>query len=293
VRILDDFSVGLRENVPPGVTIVEGDVRQADLCRQACQSVDTVFHLAARVTIRQSVETFFEDAQTNLMGTLTLLRAASAAQARRFIFASSMGVYADSPDGAPVSEAHPTEPLSPYGISKLAAEKYALMMGPILGLEPVALRFFNTYGTRQGYSPYVGVTTIFLTNILKGKPCTIFGDGNQCRDFVHVSDIAAACALAADAPQAVGQVMNVGSGIGTTVNQLAALIKACLGKGDFVYAERDTMELLHSVADITKAKTLLGYEPRGALEARLPELVEYVRGRTNGPNQKKRERSPT
>jgi len=282
VRALDDLSTGSRENLADGVTLLEGDVCDPEACARACEGTDTVFHLAARVTIRHSVETFLADAQTNLMGTLRLLRAAGAAGVRRFILASSMAVYADAPDPTPVPETHPTEPLSPYGISKLAAEKYIMMMGPRLGLEPVVLRFFNTYGTRQKYSPYVGVATIFVTRILEGKPCLIFGDGEQCRDFIHVADIVAACTLAADAPKAVGQALNVGTGAGTSVNQLAEMIRQALGRGEFGHVDEHPAELRYSVACVDKARELLGYEPKGVLAERIAEVVDYVSSQVGG-----------
>jgi len=279
VRVLDDLSTGQRDNVPAGATFVEGDILDPAACEAACANVDTVYHLAARVTIRHSVETFLDDATTNLMGTLRVLQAAARAGVRRFVLASSMGVYSDSPTGEPVPESHPTEPLSPYGISKLAAEKYVLMMGPSLGLEPVVLRFFNTYGSRQGYTPYVGVATIFVTRILRGEPCTIFGDGEQRRDFVHVSDVARACALAGLSSEAPGRILNVGTGRGTSVKELAAAIGDHLGAGEFSQAPVDRTELRHSVANIDRAREILGYEPRETLEEKLPELVADIRSR--------------
>ncbi len=277
IRILDDFSTGCRENIGFDADMVAGDIADADLCQEALEGVDTVFHLAARVSIRHSLETFVEDARTNLMGTLNVLRAAGQAGVRRFIFASSMGVYADSPDQRPIDEDHPARPLSPYGISKLAAEKYLLMMAPKMGIEPVVLRLFNTYGTRQAYTPYVGVITIFVTRILQGRPCRIYGDGNQCRDFCHVSDVVRAFVLAAHSPRAGGEIFNIGSGTGTTVNRLAQLIAGILGGGEFVHVNRDESELRYSVPIITKAQQRLGYRPQQRLSQALGEVIEALR----------------
>ncbi len=279
VRILDDLSSGSRDNVVSGAEFIEGDVRILEVARAACEEVDCVFHLAARVSIRHSIETFRADADTNLMGTLTMLEAAGAAGVPRFVHASSMAVYSDAAEGALVNEEHPAQPLSPYGLSKLAGEQYVFMMGPRLGLDPVVLRLFNTYGSRQGYTPYVGVITIFLTNILAGKPCTIFGDGNQRRDFVHVADVAEAFRLAAESGPAVGHAINIGSGRGTTVNDLTALVESMLGEASITREPAHATELRNSVADISKAKQLLGYRPEGTLEERLPEVIGYLKSR--------------
>ena len=276
VTALDNFSTGSHENVHRDVVVVDADIADAQACARACARVDTVFHLAARVAVRQSVRSFVDDARTNLMGTLHVLRAAGSAGVRRFVFASSMAVYADAPDPAPVDEAHPAEPLSPYGIGKLAAEKYVLTMGPALGLEPVVLRVFNTYGPRQRYSPYVGVVTIFVTRIAQGKRCTIFGDGEQRRDFVHVHDVADAFVLAADAPMARGEVINIGSGVVTSVNQLAALVREVLGRGEFAHEPPHPAELRYSVADIAKASALLAYHPRRTLGDEIQHVVQNV-----------------
>lgn len=279
VRVLDNLSVGKREHLPPQAEFFYGDVLDREAVQRCCEGIDTVFHLAARVTIRRSVETFVEDARTNILGTLTLLQAAGEAHVRRFILASSMAVYADAPRKTPVGEDHPTEPISPYGIGKLAAERYVLQMGPVLGLEPVVLRFFNTFGPRQGFTPYVGVVTIFTEKILRGEACTIFGDGRQCRDFVDVEDVAWACRLAADAPHAVGEAINIGSGRGTTVLDLAELLRQRLGGGTFVHAPPHPVELRYSVAKIEKARRLLGYVPRYHLAERIDGVIADIRQR--------------
>lgn len=282
VKVLDNLSTGRRDNVPKEVELLVGDICDDELCSQACSIVDTLFHLAARVTVRQSVTEFVPDAEVNLLGTLRLLRAAGAAKVRRFVLASSMAVYDDGLPGKLVSEDHPKRPRSPYGLSKLAAEQYLALMAPILGLQPVILRFFNTYGPRQSFTPYVGVLTIFVTQWLKGEPCAIFGDGAQQRDFVHVEDVARACALAADAPDAVGKIFNVGTGRGLTVNDLAATIQKELRGGVIEYAPAHPAELRYSVADISLAKRCLGYEPKHELARDLPEIIAGIRTRLEG-----------
>lgn len=281
VRVLDDLSVGRRENVPAGCELIEGSVLDDDALRAAFDGVDAVCHEAARVSIRDSVERFCEDAETNLLGTLKALRAAGRAKVKRFVLASSMAVYADSSARVPVTESHPVEPASPYGVTKLAAERATLLVGRQLGLEPVALRYFNTFGTRQAFTPYVGVITIFATQLLAGRPITIFGDGSQTRDFVHVSDVARANLLALTSPGAPGGVFNVGSGRGTTVREVAALLQERLhpdaSDGWLRHEPARAEELQHSVADVSAARAALGYTPRTDLRAQLPEVIEHLR----------------
>jgi UDP-glucose 4-epimerase len=277
VRIVDDFSTGRSENVDPRCEVIRADVADHDALSRAMVGADVVFHLAARVTIRGSVDQFEADARTNLMGTLAVLAVAGQQHVRRVICASSMAVYADSPDGRLVSEDHPQQPISPYGISKLAAEKYALLMGPRLGVEPVVLRFFNTYGPRQGYTPYVGVITIFVHRLLENQDLVIFGDGNQLRDFVHVSDIVQANLLATEADVA-GQVFNVGTGIPTSVRQIADMLRQTIRpEAGVTYEAARLEELRCSVADISKARRLLGYEPKCRLPEQLKQVIEYGR----------------
>ncbi|MBN1345139.1 MAG: NAD-dependent epimerase/dehydratase family protein [Phycisphaerae bacterium] len=282
VRVLDDFSTGREENVDPRCEVIRADVSDHDALRRGMDGAEVVFHLAARVTIRGSVDCFEADARTNLMGTLAVLGVAGERHVRRLVFASSMGVYADAGEGQLTTEEHPQEPISPYGISKLAGEKYVLQLSPRLGVEPVALRFFNTYGTRQGYTPYVGVITIFINKLLRGEGLTIFGDGRQCRDFVHVSDIVQANLLAMET-RAVGEVFNVGTGRSTSVLDVAALLRGMLRPEASVRHEpAREEELRHAVADVGKARRLLGYEPRSRLEDRIGEVIEYSRSGGEG-----------
>ncbi len=277
VRVLDDLSTGDRRHVSSSAEFVEGSILSDARCREACSGADTVFHLAAKVTIRHSLETYCEDAETNLVGTLKLFRAAAAGGVRRFVFASSMGVYGDCAEGTPVDEDHAQVPLSPYGVSKLAAERDLLLLGSRAGVEPVILRLFNTYGTRQGYTPYVGVLTIFITRLLAGQACTIFGDGEQRRDFIHVADVARAFRLAADAPGAPGGIFNVGTGRGTSINELSALLEGRFPGAKFVHAPTDESEIRNSIADIGRARATLGFGDCRALADTIHEVIEYIR----------------
>lgn len=280
VRALDDLSVGRAEHVPAGCELVRGSVLDEGALTDAAAGVDAVAHLAARVSVRGSMEGFVDDARVNLLGTLETLRAAHRAGARRFVFASSMAVYADSPDGAPVTESHPLDPASPYGIHKLAAEREVLLVGRHLGVEAVALRYFNVFGPRQALTPYVGAATIFVTRLLRNEALTVFGDGLQTRDFVHVGDVARATVLALAEPAAVGGVFNVGSGRGTTVRSLAAMLTERLCPGArWEQAPARPEEIRHSVADISRARASLGYAPATDLAAQLDEVIASVRER--------------
>jgi UDP-glucose 4-epimerase len=277
VRVLDDLSVGKRENVPADCEFVQGNILDRTVVDSAVQGVTHICHEAARVTIRGSIEKFYEDAETNLMGTLQLLKSAAKNKVHRFIYASSMAVYADSKQPVPVDETYSQVPASPYGIAKLAAEQYVLMLGHELGLQPAVLRYFNTFGIRQTFTPYVGVITIFVTQLLKKSGITIFGDGEQRRDFVHVSDIVKANLLALENENAVNKIFNVGTGRGTSVNELAAmLISKIYPDAKIQHELARAEELRYSIADISKARNLLGYVPETNLSAQISEVIQYL-----------------
>ena len=275
VVVLDDLSMGRHANVPDGAQLVVGNVCSASDTRAALHGCDIVFHEAARVSVRSSFKDFYEDAETNFMGTLNLLRCCAGSAVRKFVYASSMAVYADSAEPRPIRESHPTEPLSPYGVAKLAAEKYCQQLTTDSGIDCHVLRYFNTFGPGQTFTPYVGVITIFIRKLLQGEAPTIYGDGEQRRDFVHVDDIVAANLLAMKSGIAHG-VFNVGTGKATSVNEIAALLCARLAPGIApIHVAAHRGELRYSIADINHIATALDYAPSASLDSRIDEVIEF------------------
>jgi UDP-glucose 4-epimerase len=278
VTVLDDLSMGKVENVPEGARLVRGDVRAPADVEAALEGVDIVFHEAARVSIRSSVKEFYPDADINFMGTLNVLRGCAGHGVKKFVFASSMAVYADSPAPDPIGEGHATEPLAPYGIAKLAAEKYCLQLAGDMGIACNVLRYFNTYGPGQTFTPYVGVITIFIRALLEGRAPVVFGDGEQKRDFVYVDDIVAANVLAMKAGPARG-IFNVGTGRATSVNQVAELL--CRRIDPRLRPQHGPAhpgELRYSIADVSAARKALGYRPSATLEEKIDEVIAFYQG---------------
>lgn len=277
VIVVDNLVMGSAEKVPAGAKLIVGDVRDKAIMAQALEGVDAVFHQAAKVTIRASVEGFYDDAENNIMGTLSVLDALKGSSVKKLIFASSMAVYADSPTPNPINEEYLTEPISPYGISKLTGEKYCFNTTANMGIDCVALRYFNTYGPGQTFTPYVGVITIFIKMLLKGKKPVIFGDGEQKRDFVYVGDIVQGNLLALNS-NVTQQIFNIGTGKATSVNEIAQLLCEHISPSITpTHAEERTGELRYSIADISKAQKILGYAPVGNLQNELDAIIAHVK----------------
>ncbi len=276
VKCFDNLSVGVRENVPDGAELVVGDIMDYNSMVDAMRGSEYVFHLAARVSIRRAVEEFIDDADINILGTLNALKAARDCDSRRFIYASSMAVYGN-PEYTPQDEKHPTNPTSPYGVSKLASEHYIRQLSKLWGLEANICRFFNTYGVKQTPSPYVGVITIFCKRLFAGESPTIFGDGEQVRDFTHVSDIAMGAYLAATG-DAAASTFNLGTGIGTSVNDIAKLLIERINPEIVpVHAPEQPGEPGDSVADLSHSRKVLGYDPRWKIGEKIEEVIEWNR----------------
>ncbi|MFH0825700.1 MAG: NAD-dependent epimerase/dehydratase family protein, partial [Pseudomonadota bacterium] len=277
--VLDNLSVGLRERVPREAFFIEGDLQDATLMHRIVKDygIDAICHLAARVSIRDSISNFYEDAKTNVIGTLNLLRAALSGSVWKFVFASSMAVYADSPSPTPINEDAVTAPISPYGISKLTSEQYIMNLLSHEGRNWTVLRLFNTYGPGQGFTPYVGVITIFTTKLMRGESPCIFGDGRQIRDFVYVGDVVHAFLQALQRSH-TGGVFNIGSGIPRSVNDVAEVLKRNINPTiPIQYGPRQWGEIIHSIADISKARAVLGYAPTARFEEKIDEIIETIK----------------
>ena len=257
---------------PPGVTGIEGDVRDARAVDEAVEGVDVVFHQAAIVSVDRSIDEPVESHTVNATGTLRVLEAARRHGAR-VVAASSAAVYGD-PEGVPVAETAPLEPTSPYGLNKLALDHYLRLYHDLYGLDTVALRYFNVYGPGQTGGDYAGVIEAFLRAARSGEPLTVHGDGDQTRDFVHVDDVVRANLLAAET-DAVGAAYNVGTGESVTVRGLADRIRRAVGSDSpVVHGDARDGDIRHSRADLTQAREGLGYRPTVDLGEGLATLVD-------------------
>ena len=284
VRVLDNLTTGFMENLEPFLGDIEfkqGDVRDLDTLQDVMDGVEVVFHQAAMVSVPKSVEDPIEAAMVNDIGTLHVFEAARRTGARRVVFASSCAVYGDLPH-LPKTETMETRPLSPYAAGKLHGETYAFLYSDLYGLDVVCLRYFNVYGPKQDpTSPYSGVISIFLDRAVRGELPTIFGDGEQFRDFVYVADVVQANLLAAYRDNITGTVINIGTGNSVTVNSLWETISQFAGvEGEPERAEERPGDIRESVADISLARELLTYEPQYSLEEGLELTWEWYRSKS-------------
>ncbi len=269
VRVVDNGFSGSRQRVADvldDIEWIDGDVRDNQTMRRACRGVDVVLHQAAIPSVAQSVEDPELTNEVNLGGTLNTLLAARDAGVRRVVLASSSAVYGNRP-GIPKAETQPTEALSPYAAQKLGAETYCQVWHSLYGVETVALRYFNVFGPGQDpRSEYAAAIPRFIQALLAGETLTIFGDGEQKRDFVYVSNIVDINLRAATAPQAAGLIMNAGAGHGVTINQLVDSLSQIAGRGiQAVHAAPRPGEVRESVADISLMREALAYEPAVSL----------------------------
>jgi UDP-glucose 4-epimerase len=278
VRVLDNFSTGNRANLADlldDVEVVEGELRSYERVHAATRGVEVVFHLGALPSVPRSVQDPLTTSAVNVEGTLNVLLAARDEGVRRVVFASSSSVYGNSGELPRVESAH-SDPISPYGVSKLAAERYCVSFSRVYELETVALRYFNVFGPNQDpTSQYSAVIPLFVTAVAAGRPISIYGDGEQRRDFTYVENIVQANLLAAEAPKANGAVINIATGRAMSVNELAEAIGSIVGRP----VERNLQperagDVRDSWADTTLAEQLLGWRPSIDLESGIERAVE-------------------
>jgi nucleoside-diphosphate-sugar epimerase len=281
VRVLDNFSTGHRRNLADlDVELVEGDLRSYERVAAAMRSVELVFHQGALPSVPRSVQDPITTNEVNAGGTLNVLLAARDAGARRVITASSSSLYGDLP-GMPRKESQRLQPLSPYAVSKLAAEQYSVAANRVYGLETVALRYFNVFGERQDpLSGYAAVIPKFIRQLLGGEKVTVFGDGSTSRDFTYVANVVQANLQAASAKSVQGQVMNIAMGDSHTLNELVSTLGELMDISiEPDYGPPRAGDVPESQADITLARRLLGYEPRVDFVEGLRRTVDWVAAR--------------
>jgi UDP-glucose 4-epimerase len=286
VVVIDNLDTGGLEKIARHHTskrfcFIKGDIRDFNLVKETIKDVDVVFHEAALASVTLSVKDPILANEVNVTGTLNLLKASSDLGVKRFIYASSAAVYGDTRSPRKREDMTPN-PGSPYGISKLAAENYVRIFFKLYGLETVSLRYFNVYGSRQRFDlqfAYGGVITIFTNRLLEDMPPIVFGNGEQTRDFVYVTDVVEANMLALKGKNAVGETFNIGTGLSISVNQVAETLKEIMNKKELknIRAPSRPADSQHVYADINKAQRILGFHPKVSLKDGLTQLVEWYR----------------
>ena len=271
VRVVDNFSTGPRAQLSDRAEVIDGDIRQLASIRGAFDGVDCVFHVAALARVPLSIDKPIETHMVNVVGTLNVLTAARDASVRRLIYSGSSSVYGDQPT-LPLREAMTPNPLNPYALQKLTGEQYTRLFNRLYGLETLTLRYFNVYGPRMSREgAYVTVISEFLRQRIAGKPLTIQGDGEQSRDFTHVSDVVRANLLATDCEVADGRALNIGQGRDVTINRIAEMIG-----GPTVHTPPRPGDARHTLADYSQSERVLGWRPQVAIEQGIAELKKLA-----------------
>lgn len=282
VRGVDNFATGKRENLQeilPRIDFREADILDLDAMHKACAGVDYVLHQAAIPSVPKSVLDPIGSNRANVDGTVNVLVAARDAKVKRVVYAASSSAYGDTPT-LPKHEAMTPDPISPYAVAKLASERYMISFFRCYGLETVSLRYFNIFGPHQDpSSQYSGVLAKFISQMLRGEQPTIFGDGEQSRDFTYIDNAVEANLLACHASsQAAGKVFNVATGRRVTLNETFQLLRGMTSyKGQPNYGPERGGDIKHSLADISQAEKCLGYKPKVGFEAGLRKTVEWYR----------------
>ncbi len=284
VVIVDNLSTGFRENINPGAKFYRVDIRSKkieEIFKK--EKIETLCHHAAQIDVRKSVEDPIHDARINIEGTLNLLSNCIKYKTKKVIFASTGGALYGEQDYFPADEKHPERPLSPYGIAKLAIEKYLYFYKEVFGLNYISLRYANVYGPRQNPWGEAGVVAIFTKKLLSGEKTIINGDGKQTRDFVYVKDVVKANLSALNYPKS--DYFNIGTGIESDVNNIFRLLKEKTdSKQKEIHGPAKPGEQKRSVLDYSKAKKLLGWSPQYSLEKGIEETVKYYQEKNSHKN---------
>ena len=278
VTVLDNLSSGYESNLRPfpAVRFFKGDVRDPEAVATALEGADVVFHLAASVGNKRSIDDPVTDAEINVLGTIRILEAARKYGVRKIVVTSSAGIFGELKT-LPIREDHQVEPDSPYGCTKLCQEKLCLAYAKLYGIDAVALRYFNVYGPNQRFDAYGNVIPIFAFSMLRGEPITIFGDGEQTRDFIHVDDVVQANIKAARTPSVTGA-YNIASASRITINELVRLLEQASGITPKVsHGPERPGDVRHSLADISKAQAAFGFSPIVGLEEGLRDYMRWAK----------------
>lgn len=282
VRVIDDLSTGYLKNlqhIESRIDFIQASVADSGTLSRALEDVELIFHEAAIPSVPRSVDRPIETHEASVNATFKLLLAARDQKVRRVVYAASSSAYGDQPE-LPKREDMRPAPLSPYAVAKLVGEYYGQVFTNVYGLETVSLRYFNVFGPRQDPgSQYSGVISRFMSALINGEQPMIYGDGGQSRDFTYVSNVVDANLRAAESTGAVGQVMNIANGRQVTLNELLEMMKRLTGKTAVVakYEPVRTGDVRHSLADISLARSLLGYEPKVGLEEGLRLTFDWWR----------------
>ena len=283
VRVADNLATGHRHNLAhlPTVEFLEGDVADMAFATRAVAGIDYVLHQAAIPSVPKSVKDPATSNRANIDGTLNVLLAARDAAVKRLVFAGSSSEYGDS-ETLPKREDMPSNPLSPYALQKVTGTEYCRMFTRLYGFETVVIRYFNVFGPRQDPgSPYSGVISLFATALIEGRQPVIYGDGEQTRDFTYVANVVDGVLRACEAPKAPGEAINVACGTRISLNELLRTMNKIVGTDiEPIYKEARAGDVRDSQADITKARTLLGYTPLVGLEEGLRHTLEWCRTQT-------------
>ncbi|MFP4465780.1 MAG: SDR family NAD(P)-dependent oxidoreductase [Candidatus Goldiibacteriota bacterium] len=293
--IIDNLSTGLKEHINPKARFIKGDIKKADDIEKCFkEKIDVIFHIAGCASTIKSFDDPIQDLRTNVAGTVNIINAAVKHRVKRIIYASSMTAYG-IPESVPVKESMKTAPISYYGITKYAGERYIMATGERTDLpfriNTTAFRMFNVYGRRQSLTnPYQGVVSIFIGNAARNENIAVFGDGKQSRDYIHISDAADAWIKAIDAEAAFGKVFNLGSGTRVSVNRLIKMILKGFGKNPAKYRINHKParpgDQRHMQADISPVKRALKWKPKVSFENGLNDVIKWAEETYNFPEKK-------